>query len=180
MMLPDGRIVAVTRYQEFYGPHELGDTATESDYWLEFNHPDTNERVRWTSNRDLATVALMIDKDTPELLVTPWFGSSIYKYNCPDPLYLLFRYESRRWTQIDLSTLRGLKIRPNITISPSSERVSIESNHHHLSWRLVGGPVGGNPEKRDIDFRALGTQTFGKHCDPPFNLLVEKKQGESR
>jgi hypothetical protein len=67
--LPDGRVVTLTRYQEFKGPHELGDTPSESDYWFEFKHPDTGEVVRWQSDRDLETLALMMDGKVPVLLL---------------------------------------------------------------------------------------------------------------
>ncbi len=149
-MLPDGRVVVLTRYQEFYGPHEMNQPPTESDYWFEFKHPDTGELVRWKSDRDLATIALLINKGLPELLVTPRFGTSIFRYQCPDPLYLLH--------------------------SPSDARAEIESHDHHLPWRLVGGHVPGVVGGASvIDFREMGTQTFGMHCSPPFNFLSDQK-----
>src|SRR5262245_41286285 len=105
--LPDGRIVTLTRYQEFRGPTELGQPPTESDYWLEFNNPDNGERVRWNGHRDLDTVALFIDEAMPLLLMTPGLGGAHRTYLCPDPLYLLYRYADGEWKQIPLVTLRG-------------------------------------------------------------------------
>jgi hypothetical protein len=90
--LPDGRIVTLTRYQEFKGPHELGETPSASDYWFEFKHPDTGEVVRWQSDRDLATLALMMDGGAPVLLTRPHFGSSMIRYRCPNPPYLLYQF----------------------------------------------------------------------------------------
>jgi len=112
--LPDGRIVLLTRYQEFRGVHEPGQRPTPSDYWLEFDNPDSRARVRWNGRRDLGTVALLMDEGMPELLMTPWLGG-LRPWRCPDPPYLLFRYEAGQWKQIPLMALRGQKIRPNMT-----------------------------------------------------------------
>ena len=56
--LPDGRTITLTRSQDFGGPTEIGQRSTTTKYWLEFSNPDTGERVRWQSDRDLAPVAL--------------------------------------------------------------------------------------------------------------------------
>jgi hypothetical protein len=93
--LPDGRIVTLTRYQEFHGPHELGQRDTPSDYWLEFTNPDNNEHVRWNGRREFGSVALLMDKGAPELLMKPLFGG-LYQWNCPDPP--LSRFTST-WTK---------------------------------------------------------------------------------
>src|SRR5882757_9614183 len=73
VQLPDGRVVTLKRHQEFGGPHEIGQPSTESDYWFEFKHPDTEEIVRWESNRDVDPVALLLDHRVPRLIVVPRF-----------------------------------------------------------------------------------------------------------
>jgi len=173
--LPDGRIVLLTRYQEFRGLHELGQPPTPSDYWLEFNNPDNRARVRWNGRRDLGTVALLMDQGAPELLMVMWLGG-LRPWRCPDPPYLLFRYEAGKWKQIPLTTLRGQKIRPNMTSSPPDARTDIRSHDNHLGWQLAGH-VSDEPEPiAYIDFTNLTTQTFGARCQPPFNTL-EVKEG---
>jgi hypothetical protein len=71
VQIPNGPIVTLTRYQEFKGPHEIGDGPTSTDYWFEFKHPESQQTIRWQRDRDLATLVLMIDKGIPFLLVTP-------------------------------------------------------------------------------------------------------------
>src|SRR5688572_10393325 len=117
VLLPDSRVVTLKRYQEFEGPHEIGDTPTESDYWFEFKHPDTGETVRWESDRDLDTLALMIHKGIPMLLVKPSFGSSLHRYKCPNPPYLLLEYGLHTWRDIPLQRLPVKTLRANMTFA---------------------------------------------------------------
>jgi hypothetical protein len=172
--LPDGRIVTLTRYQEFRGVHELFQPRTPSDFWLEFRNPDNKERVRWNGKRDLTTVALLVEQGTPQLLMRLWFGG-VEKWRCPDPPYLLFRYEAGKWTQTPLGELRGRKIRPNMTDSPPDAKADILSHNKHLDWQLAGHVSDALEPVAYIDFTNLGTQTFGIRCNPPFNMMEVKR-----
>ncbi len=171
VLLFDGRVVTLTRYQEFKGPHEIGQPPTESDYWFEFKHPDTGSVVRWASHRDLATMALMIDNKVPRLLVVPEFDGR-FKRKCPDPPYLLFRFDSGEWREESIEALRGRRITPNMTYLGSGSRDEIYSNDHHLSKEQVLKNAPAFLKRRDIDFQSLGTQTFGIRCDPPFDWMI--------
>lgn len=175
-MLADGRTVTLKRYQEFRGPTELFQPRTESDYWLEFKHPDSGETVRWESDRDLATVALMVDGGRPRLLVSPHFGSSIDRYRCPDPVYFLFELQDGRWKQLPLETLKGRRVVPNVTYSVSSSRRRIEEEGKRLSADNTNEIASRGFEGRAIDFRQLERQTFGTRCFPPFNLMLEPRE----
>ncbi|WP_316874427.1 hypothetical protein [Ralstonia edaphi] len=103
--LPDGRIVTLTRYQEFNGWRDLGGPPTESDYWFEFRHPDTGQIVRWKWDRTLESLALMMDGRTPMLLVMPNFNGS-EQNKCPNPPYLLYRFAGG-WEQVPLADRRA-------------------------------------------------------------------------
>ena len=97
-------------------------------------------------------------------------------WRCPDPPYLLFRYEAGQWKQIPLMTLRGQKIRPNMTSSPRDAGKDIRSHGNHLDWQLAGHVSDALEPIAYIDFTNLTTQTFGTRCQPPFNTL-EVKEG---
>jgi len=172
--LPDGRIITVTRHQEFKGPREFGEPPTESDWWLEFKNPDTGERVRREGHREIFTVALLMDKGAPQLLVRPGLGGAFRTLGCPDPAYLLFQHESGQWKQIPLAVLSGQKLRPNLTISPSDALPDIRAHDHHLDWRLAGHPSDDIQPVDYIDFRNLKEQTFGVHCDKPNMLKLQE------
>jgi hypothetical protein len=140
--LPDGRVVTLKRYQKFGGPHEIGYPSTETDYWLEFKSPVTGKIVRYDGDRNLGTVALMFEHGTPRLLLVPRY-EGFYTYNCPDPPYLLYEFRDGRWVSVPLTILRGRRLVPNMTYSPSDARAEIESHRNFLAQpenrRVLGG-----------------------------------------
>jgi len=95
VLLPDGRIVTLTRFQEFKRPSELFTPKGPSYHWFEFKHLENGEVIRWEDKGDLGTVALLIQSAAPYLLVKPYYGSSIRDFDCPNPPYLLFKYREK-------------------------------------------------------------------------------------
>jgi hypothetical protein len=172
--LPDGRVVTLTRYQEFKGPHELGETPSASDYWFEFKHPDTGETVRWQSDRDLATLALMIDDKTPVLLTRPHFGSSMIRYHCPNPPYLLYHFDTdSKWSQLPLDKIPVKRIRVNMTFSPDDSATTIKASRHHLSTHQTSESFH-NQQPYIINFVLMKRQTFDSaNCDRSRDYLIE-------
>ncbi len=158
--LPDGRVLTLTRYQEFFGPYMLGDTPTESDYWFEFKHPTTGKVVRWEGKRELATVALMMRSETPVLLVTPQFSGD-HEYNCPEPSYLLYQFENRAWQQVPLATIPVKRLRSNMTYAPKSYRGQIEASNNRLDANAAARN-GARFSLADIDFGLMKEQVFGQ------------------
>lgn len=171
--LPDGRVVTLTRYQEFKGPHEVGETPTESDYWFEFKHPDTGQIVRWQSDRDLATLALMMDGTVPVLLVKPDFGSSMLRYNCPNPPYLLYRFEGA-WQQAPIGQIPVKRLRVNMTFAPNDRQKSIKAS----GFRLTADQTNSSEHNHlpyIINFSLMTEQTFlPMNCDRNRNYLIER------
>jgi hypothetical protein len=169
--LPDGRVVTVKRYQKFGGPHEIGDSSTETDYWLEFKSPATGKIVRYSGDRSLGTVALMIEDGAPRLLLTPHY--EMRDHNCPDPPYLLYEFRDGRWQSVSLMLLRGRRIVPNMTYSAASARAEIKSHGNFLAEPEAGVFSAGKLNPVVINFEKLTTQTFGARCNPPFNDMTE-------
>jgi hypothetical protein len=175
VLLPDGRIVALTRYQEFKGPYEIGDTPTESDYWFEFKHPDTGETVRWAYGRHLGTVALLVHDKIPYLLLAPRFGDSLREFNCPDPSYILFAYENQHWLRRDLKAMPVPRLRSNMTYNARDQRQQIEAHARHLPVEVTRAS---KYQYRPwlMDFATAPAQTFGTdNCyRKASKLLVEE------
>jgi len=135
VLLPDGRVITLKRHQEFKGSYEIGDTPNPSNYWLEFSHPDTRERIRWEQNdgsANLWTLWLTINKDKVMLLTAPMFGSSYESNNYPYPPYILFQYKNGRWEKESLEKITPKRIRNNLTWNPKESRLRIEKLHYHL------------------------------------------------
>jgi len=172
VQLPDGRTVTLTRYQEFKGPHELGDGPTESNYWFEFKHPDTGQLVRWEWDRTLETLALMMDGQEPMLLVMPNFGGD-GQHNCPNPPYLLYRFGGM-WKEVSLDKIPVKRLRVNMTFSPGYIRNIIESSHHHLTKEQTSDSMF-NGKPYVINFSLMKEQTFGiQNCGRNPDRIIEK------
>jgi len=172
VLLPDGRTVTLTRYQEFKGPSEPFTPPTESYYWFEFKNPDTGKKVKWENDRYLATVALSINGAIPQLLTSPNF-SGAFKFNCPDPPYLLFRYIDGRWVQVPLMEIVPIEITSNMTsFNVRYVRQFIDANHGHLSVADVAAHGLSSFTGKVIDFSDLKGQAFGARCRAPFNWML--------
>jgi hypothetical protein len=172
--LPDGRVVTLTRYQEFKGPHELGAPPTESDYWFEFKHPDTGQVVRWQSDRDLSTMALMMDGKLPVLLVMPNFGG-VYRNNCPNPPYLLFKFDGA-WKQIPVTEIPVKRFRVNMTFGPTDSRREIKLSNYYLTAEQTSKSYH-KTMPYIINFDLMKEQIFGiQNCGRETNWLVDKEK----
>lgn len=165
--LTDGRVVTLTRYQEFrdadYDP---------GNYWFEFKHPDSGQIVHWESDRDLAPLVLLIHKGDVLLIVSPKWGSSVMRYKCPDPPYLLYRYDSQVWQQVSLADVPIKELRANVIYSVYDYVGEIKKRRNHLPIEVT------QSQTRDrkqwiIDFRLMKEQTFGgSNCGRSSNYLI--------
>lgn len=195
--LPDGRIVTLTRHQEFKGPYELGDSPTPSDNWLEFKHPDDGQVVRWRSelkvgervpfgdtlpelhpdyHAGLATIALMMDGKTPVMLVEPSWSGSRDLYNCPAPTYLLYRWGTgETWTLVPLGQVPLNRFHANLTSVDQDSRKLIEKSGFHLNADQTSSSKSGSGQSYIVNFALMkGPQTFGRqNCSYPSETIVE-------
>jgi hypothetical protein len=132
VLLPDGRTVTLTRYQEFRGASEIGQPPSESYYWFEFRHPDTGETVRWETKREPGSVALFIHKQVAMLLAAPNFGSGRRDFGCPNPPYLLYQHIGGKWERVDLSSIPIKRLRSNMTYAVGDRIAAIKAGNGHL------------------------------------------------
>jgi hypothetical protein len=131
----------------------------ESDQWLEFKNPDTGEHVRWSNDRSLSVIALLMDGHTPLLLMEPGWGNDALKYGCADPIYLLYRYE-RGWRPAKLTDIPVKTLRVNMTVGPGASRKEIESSEYHLHTdQTLDSTLNDKPSV--IHFDWVKEQTFG-------------------
>lgn len=171
VLLPDGRVLTLKRYQEFLGPHGLGEPPTESDYWFEFSHPDTGDKIRWQSERTLMPVALIIEGITAELLVrTAFNGLELHK--CPDPPYFFYRYADRKWSKVALASIRGRVFTPNLTMIATDAKSAIIASNYHLTTEQTAKTVAAPARGKKISFEGFKEQTFGTRCNSPFNWML--------
>lgn len=132
VLLPDGRTVTLTRYQEFKGPGEIGQPPSESYYWFEFKHPDTGETVRWETKREPGSVTLFVHQQVVMLLTAPRFGSGMREFGCPNPPYLLYRYTDGKWSRVELASIPIKRLRSNMTYAAGDRVAAIKAGGGHL------------------------------------------------
>jgi hypothetical protein len=175
ILLPDGRTISITRHQEYerrYSWEEFGN----GDYWFEFKNPDTGKPVRWTHDRGLGTVALMIDGGSPYLLTTIADGHGRETYQNPNPPYLLFRYEAGTWKQLALKEIPAKRVRSNMTDTGFTARKRVGANGSNLSADVTRASCI-DEKPWVVDFDLLKEQTFGsKNRHVPANLLIADSQ----
>jgi hypothetical protein len=182
VLLPDGRTVTLTRYQEFKGPHEIGQRPTENAYWLEFNNPDTGENIRWEYGRNLSTVTLLLYQQKPFLLLKARYGSSVHDLGCPNPTYLLFRFVGGRWEKIPLTEIPIKRLRSNMTYAVVDELADIKAGHNHLTSEQTQKSFVLNMKPWLMDFSLLKEQTYDpKNCFlKPDYWLVPRDNGDKK
>lgn len=171
---PDGRVVMLTRFQEFrdagYDP---------GDYWFEFKDPDTGATVRWTSDRGISTLALFKHEGDVYLLLEFSYGSVTYrKYKCPNPPYILQRYRAGVWEQIDLKQIPLQKVAANMTYAIFDDHKKIRARGKHLTVSDTQNfEFQGKGVPFVVDFGLMKQQTFegvGNNCTRGSDYLIAK------
>jgi hypothetical protein len=161
----------------------LGDLTVESRQSVTFGHPNSGQKIRWENSDSqglLGMVALWFEGDTAVVLTKPLYVSDAKRYQCPDPPYVLFRYENGAWTRKPLSDLRGKKIRSNTTAYPRNEEKKIRRSGRHLSATQTIDSYtyleGVYKVPYVIDFTQPFFETTGdQNCDRRRTLLVIKE-----
>ena len=174
----DGRVISVSRRSEFKAPHGIGQAAGESHMWMEFEHPITKETVRFESDllgkSDEQVAAVANGASDPSLLHYPYvlmlvgddvyvvtkLYSDVYRfYGCPDPPFLLYRWQKGRWERRPFEEIPYRKFAPNLTVDPGSDLQKIESSGRHLkAEQVVFTEAGYGPV--EFDFTGMTRQTF--------------------
>jgi hypothetical protein len=180
--LPDGRVLTLTRWVEFKGPHGLGGRSTESSQQLEFKHPETGETVKWQSSMEqglLKTISLWLEHGRPLLLGEPAYGGDSHKFYCPNPPYLLYEYVGGQWRSKPLTQIPVKRIRANVTTHLLEMRQEIENNKRHLTAAQTSDSHtyvhGVHRAPYVIQFEGMPDQTFkAQNCDlgPDINELI--------
>ncbi len=172
VILNDGRIIRLTRHQEFKGPHSLEHPPSASAYWIEFKHPDTGENIRWANEMHLAAVALFIKKGEFWLLTTPKYVSSWDIHNRPIPPYLLYKYE-QSWGMVPLHEAPIKKIKVNLTTDPRLRMAEIKESEGHLSSKKTFETSFRRCSPCIINLEAVKSQTFNSKSKVDRDYLKE-------
>ena len=109
----DGSKIIVERWQKHGGRSEPGQEAGISDQSISFTIPGTNKTVKWEDEASVELggranfylIALHIINNTPYILAEPRLFISHNKWGCPNPPYVIFKYENKEWKRIEIAEL---------------------------------------------------------------------------
>lgn len=114
VQLQDGRVIEVERVSKQKGPLFPENVIIEYEQTLSFVNPDTKEKVIWAIPQGLRPKMLDFEKGIPYFV----FGTgSVADYNtwdCPNPPFLVFRYENGQWPQKPFDILPAQFTVPNL------------------------------------------------------------------
>ena len=93
VQLQDGRIVIVDRVSKQTGNLFPANTVIEYEQEISFVHPDTKVRIGWTLPKGSGGVMLDFEGTTPYLVLRTQSVADYNNWGCPNPPWLVFRYE---------------------------------------------------------------------------------------
>jgi len=124
VLLHDGSKIIVKRSVERGGQHELGQQPPIKEQSMTFTLPSTNEKVLWedkftedVGGANFLPMLLEIRKDTAYLVVHPMGSLSYMKWGSPNPPYVVFKYQNKKWDRITLQELPAEFTTPNLIFS---------------------------------------------------------------
>jgi hypothetical protein len=142
--LHDGRILVVERRSE-RGPPFPGSTGLEVGQTLAFVHPDTNERIKWRIPDGLQPVMIDFDRGVPHYVLKEYTVSDYNKWGCPNPPYLVFRYQKGEWTRVAFEGLPASFLNRNLmTMSKDAQGLKdggrVSADQVESFWYAVERP----------------------------------------
>lgn len=102
--LHDGRVLRIERHSELGSPFP-GNSGMEIGQSLAFTHPDTGERIAWHIPDGLNPVMIDFDQRIPYYVFAAHTVSDYNKWGCPNPPYLVYRFQQGKWTNIPFEAL---------------------------------------------------------------------------
>lgn len=123
-LLHDRSKIVVSRTVVRGGRHEIGQEPPIKEQSLAFAMPGTNENVVWhdkftddTGGANFLPMLLEVRKDAAYLVVHPMGCLSYNKWGRPNPPYVVFKYQGKAWSRVQLSELPNEFRTPNLIFS---------------------------------------------------------------
>lgn len=129
--LHDGRTLLVERRSEFSSSFP-GNSGMEIRQTLTFRHPDTGERITWRIPEGLHPAMIDFERGVPYYVLTEYTVSDYNKWGCPNPPYLVFRYEQGKWARIAFEALPERFLERNLVVMAKSIRGLKDGGHISL------------------------------------------------
>jgi hypothetical protein len=166
--LADGRKLVIERTSEqtpfLVGTNSRMETAQE----LSFVHPDSGERVKWRIPKGL--VPHMLEFDGP-LAYSVLAAHSVRDYNdweCPNPPWIVYRYERGSWSRVPLDALPAKFVAPNVMTQASGYEQYTADGYVTLE------EMGTYLRRIAPEYRAIGRQRINANAHGCFPSVLEK------
>jgi hypothetical protein len=114
VQLQDGRIIEVKRISKRTGNLFPENVHIEYEQTLSFVNPDTREKITWTTPKATLTSMLDFDHGTPYLVLRAGSIADYNTWDCPNPPFIIFRYEKSNWQRIPIDQLPERFVAPNL------------------------------------------------------------------
>jgi hypothetical protein len=155
VQLQDGSVMTLTRHAKYEGAKELiREHYGLSWYSIDFEHPATKEPVHWESkilvsanelvkakaeNQEvrprLTAIALMMKDSDLYLLADPSAARS--DLGCPDPRYVLFKWEKKHWVHTDLDQIPYRSFAANVLADLNGVTDILRIHDNHLPTQVT-------------------------------------------
>lgn len=124
VLLHDGSKIIVKRSQSYGGRHEIGQTPPINEQDIAFTLPGTKRALTWKSeySEDIGRanfnlLALHIANDTPYIVAEPNLCLAYNKWGRPNPPYVFFKYNGKKWQRIPLTEFPAAFKKINLVVS---------------------------------------------------------------
>jgi hypothetical protein len=106
VLLHDGQMIIVERSVTFGGPREIGQPPSPSRWGIKFTTPRSgSSSISFESEGGAPPMLLDFEKDVPYITIYLQTGGVRYKYRCPNPPYVFYRYAKSNWEVIPLAEI---------------------------------------------------------------------------
>lgn len=125
VLLHDGSKIVVERSVERGGRHEIGQNPPFKEQRLSFGLPGPGRIVTWedhysedVGSANFLPMLLDMHNGTPYLIAFPMGCLSYNKWGRPNPPYVVFKHDGKRWERIPLEGLPAEIKTPNLIFLP--------------------------------------------------------------
>ena len=129
VQLQDGRVIVMERSSQSTGPlFPENKRGLEINQVVAFTNPDTQEQITWPIPKGLKPYTLDFDKKIPYLVLNAYTVADYNTWNCPNPPFLVYRYENKQWLSLPFEQLPARFIKRNLMdMSKSIKHVSSDN-----------------------------------------------------
>ncbi len=126
--LRDERVIMLDRLSTQIGPGFPGNVYLEKSQAISFVNPDTQEKISWNIPKGLNLHTLDFENKVPYLVLKAYTVADYNNWNCPNPPYMVYRYENKQWQPLPFKQLPEKVSRRNLMdMSRSIDEVSSDN-----------------------------------------------------